>query len=175
MLFTGVMPVRAIAFQILFLAVAIAVEAMILRSRLYLTRKQSMQYAITVNLFTTILGWMVFFIAEPWLPDEWRTYLMGYIFFGVKTIPPMVILGGFGVFVITFLLKLQGMDWLDWMMGARPELPPPEERSKFRGRKRRYEGFKALPNRSLAVLWANACSFSAISLLLAIRFLIPRL
>jgi hypothetical protein len=172
MLWTGVLPVRAVAFQILFLVVAIAIEAMILRSRLYLTRKQSMQYAVVVNLLTTISGWMVFFIIEPWLPETWRSYIMGYVFFGVKSIPPTLIMAGFGMFIITFWLKVQGLDWFDWIMGVGPELVPIAERSKFKGRKRQYKPFAAMPSRSIAVLWANACSFSAISMLLALRLLV---
>jgi hypothetical protein len=177
MLWTGVMPLRAVAFQILFLLVAIALESMILRSRLGLPRQQSMYYAVMINLLSTIVGWMLFFIVEPWLPETVRSVLIGYVFFGIKDIPPSLIMAGFGIFLATFFLKVQGMDLLDLAMEERqtPEAPDPKERSKFKGRKRRVEGFQKLPNRPLAVLWANACSFSAISLLLILRYFIQPL
>jgi hypothetical protein len=169
MLWTGVLPLRAVASQILFLLVAIALEGMVLRFRLGLTRKQSMQYAVTVNLLSTVMGWMVFFIVERWLPDGVRSMLIGYVFFGVKEFSPMLLMMGFGAFLATFLLKIQGMDLLDLVMEEPKEVVPIEERSKFRGRKRRQtDNFQTIPNRSLALLWANACSFSAISLLLVL-------
>jgi hypothetical protein len=166
---TGVLPLRAVAFQILFLLVAIAIEGMILRSRLSLRRKESMEYAVAINLLSTILGWMLFFMVEPWLPEPIRQVLMEYVFFGGNSFPPALVAVGFAVFVVTFMLKLQGMSWLDQILDKAPPEPVAEDRHKFRGRKRRYDAFRGLPSRSLAVLWANACSFSAISILLALQ------
>jgi hypothetical protein len=166
---SGVLPLRAVAFQILFLLVAIAIEGMILRSRLNLRRKESMEYAVAINLLSTILGWMLFFMVEPWLPEAIRQVLMEYIFFGGNTFPPALVGVGFAVFVVTFILKFQGMGWLDQIQGKVPPEPTTIDRHKFRGRKRRYDAFKGIPSRSLAVLWANACSFSAISILLALQ------
>jgi hypothetical protein len=158
-----------VAFQILFLLVAIAIEGMILRSRLNLRRKESMEYAVAINLLSTVLGWMLFFMVEPWLPEAIRQILMEYIFFGGNTFPPALVGVGFAVFIITFVLKFQGMGWLDQIQGKIPPAPSVVDRYKFRGRKRRYDAFKGIPSRSLAVLWANACSFSAISILLALQ------
>jgi hypothetical protein len=174
MLWTGIMPLRAVAFQILFLLVAIAIEAMILHVKLGLNRQQSVRYAVMINLLTTVVGWMIFFIVEPWLPEYLRSMLIGFVFFGIRDIPPMVIMLGFGIFLGTFLLKVQGMDLLDILMEETPTNDvPPEERGKFRGRKRRRpEAFTKLPNRPLAVLWANAASFTAISLLLVLRYFV---
>ncbi len=175
MLWTGVLPLRAVAFQILFLLVAIALESFVLRTRLRLTRQQSMYYAVIINLLSTVVGWMVFFITEPWLPEDIRSILIGYIFFGIRDIPTGLVLCGFLVFLATFGLKLQGMELLDLAMEEiNAPVIPPEEVGKFRGRKRRYENFQKLPDRTLAVLWANACSFSAISILMAIRYFLPR-
>jgi hypothetical protein len=173
MLWTGIMPLRAVAFQILFLLVAIALEAMILHLKLGLNRQQSVRYAVLINLLTTVVGWMIFFIVEPWLPDYPLSLLIGFVFFGIRDIPPMVIMLGFGIFLGTFILKVQGMDLLDSLMEESPvEDVPPEERGKFRGRKRRTEAFTKLPNRPLAVLWANAASFTAISFLLLLRYFV---
>jgi hypothetical protein len=169
MLWTGVLPLRAVAFQILFLVIAIAIESVILRSRLRLKRKDSMEYAVAVNLLSAVVGWMLFFLVEPWLPELVRNVLMEYIFFGGNTFPPALVIVGFSSFMITFLLKLQGMTWLDVLLGKAPPTPTEADRYKFRGRKRRYERFIGAPSRSLAVLWANACSFSAISVLLALQ------
>jgi hypothetical protein len=172
-IFTGVMPLRAVAFQILFLLLAIAIEGVILQAQLRIPRKLSMQYAATTNLLVTAVGWMVFFITEPLLTPEWRKELIGYVFFGVKTIPMALILVGFGMFLGTFLLKLQGAEWLDILLEKKPvEKTPTHEAGKFRGRQRHYSDFKLGPSRPLALLWANAASFSAISLILALRLFV---
>ncbi|MFM2432936.1 MAG: hypothetical protein RLZZ511_4150 [Cyanobacteriota bacterium] len=170
MVWTGVLPLRAIAFQMLFLVVAIAIEGLILQSRLQLRRKESMEYAVVINLLSAILGWMVFFMAEPWFPDYIRSALIEYVFFGGTPFSTPLVGAGFCVFILTFVLKLQGMAWLDLILDRVPaEDTAVIDRQKFRGRKHRYQALQGLPNRSLAVLWANACSFSAISILLALQ------
>jgi hypothetical protein len=167
--FTGVLPLRAIAFQLLFLLLAMAIEGAVLRSRLGIGRKLSMQYAATINLLSVVMGWIGFFVVEPFLPAEWRRVLVQFVFFGIRSLPPALILVGFGVFIATFVLKLQGMVWLDWLLDKLPPPPPPTERVVFKGRKGHHQAFAGEPNRPLAVLWSNALSFSAISGLLAVR------
>lgn len=169
--YTDVLPLRAIAFQLLFMFMAIAIEAAVLNQRLNLGRKVSMQYSATVNLLSTVIGWMVFFGIEPWLPGPARQLLVEYVFFGIRTLPPTVILIGFASFVLTFALKLQGIEILEKIL-EKSTLPvvTPQERGKFQGRKRHLEqAFNNGPNRPMAVLWANAFSFVAITSILVIR------
>jgi hypothetical protein len=169
--YTDVLPLRAIAFQLLFLFMAIAIEAAVLNQRLNLGRKTSMQYAATVNLLSTVLGWMVFFAVEPWLPSNARQLLVEYVFFGVRNLPPTVILIGFASFVLTFALKLQGIELLEQLLEkSTTPIISPQERGKFQGRKRHQDlAFQNAPNRPMAVLWANAFSFVAISVILIVR------
>ena len=177
MTYYDILPLRAVAFQSLFLMVAIALEALVLWRTLgtseNLSRKQCIQYSATVNLLATWVGWMVFFIAEPLLPPVWRSQLIGYIFFDFRSMPPTLIVLGLVMFLATFLLKWQGLEWLELLLGvkkAAPEDNKDKEVVKFRGRNER-ENFANVPSRSLAILWANASSFSAITLLLAIRMI----
>jgi hypothetical protein len=171
-----ILPLRAIAFQALFLMVAIALEAFVLWRTLgpteKLTRQTCIQYAATVNLLSTWVGWMVFFVAEPLLPPTWRAELISYVFFDFKIIPPTVIAIGLIIFLATFLLKWQGLEWLELLLGVKKEPPEePQDGSRFKGRAQDREAFAIVPNRPLAILWANASSFSAITLLMAIRML----
>lgn len=174
--YTDVLPLRAIAFQLMFLFIAIAIEAAVLNTRLELGRKLSMQYAATVNLLTTTVGWMVFFVAEPLLPDAYRKLLMEYVLFGViRALPASLLVVGFGIFLATFVLKLQGMEWLEMLLEKyQPAEKKATEPRKFKGRHRQriLEGTE--PNRPLAVLWANAFSFTAITVILAIRILVDQ-
>jgi hypothetical protein len=174
--YTDVLPLRAIAFQLLFMFMAIAIEAAVLNQRLNLGRKVSMQYSATVNLLSTVVGWMVLFTIEPWLPREARELLIEYVFFGIRSIPSTVIMAGFTMFVMTFALKLQGIELLETILEKSTKPVVEEvERGKFRGRKRQSDRmFENEPNRPLAVLWANAFSFMAIVTILAIRLLVDQ-
>ena len=180
--YTDVLPLRAIAFQLLFMFMAIAIEAAVLNQRLNLGRKVSMQYSATVNLLTTVLGWMVLFSVEPYLPSPARLFLVESVFYGIRSIPSEVIIAGFLMFVMTFALKLQGIELLEVILEKAPK-PDSESKDdkapkfrKFQGHKRHAERtFGNEPNRPLAVLWANAFSFTAIVMILAIRLLVDQL
>ncbi len=175
--YTDVLPLRAIAFQLLFLFMAIAIEAAVLNQRLNLGRKVSMQYSATINLLSTVIGWMVLFGVEPWLPTAARELLIEYVFFGIRSIPSEVILVGFTMFVMTFALKLQGIELLEVLLekSTKP-VAKDVEPGKFRGRKRQSDReFNNEPNRPLAVLWANAFSFTAIVMILAIRIFVDQI
>ena len=50
--------------------VAIALEATILRQRLRVGYQTSMQYAATLNLLATSLGWLAFLTLESLLPPR---------------------------------------------------------------------------------------------------------
>lgn len=51
----AVLPLRAVMFQILFLLVAIAVESFIFKKKLHLSGRTSIEYATSINLFSTII------------------------------------------------------------------------------------------------------------------------
>ena len=176
--YTDVLPLRAIAFQLLFLFMAIAIEAAVLNERLNLGRKLSMQYSATVNLLSTVVGWMVFFGVEPWLPSTARQILVEYVFFGVRSVPPTVYLIGFAAFVLTFALKLQGIEFLELILEKNtvPAVEESDSPRKFQGRKKQLElTAENQPNRPMAVLWANAFSFVAITVILIIRILVDQM
>ena len=51
-----VLPLRAIAFQILFLLMAIAIEGTVMQQQLPFMPRQAMQYATILNLITVVVG-----------------------------------------------------------------------------------------------------------------------
>ncbi|HEY9751417.1 MAG TPA: hypothetical protein V6C46_00580, partial [Coleofasciculaceae cyanobacterium] len=66
--------------------VAIAIEAYVFRHLLTSKDKQlglktSIQYAITLNLLAAVVGWVSFFLAQPFLPPVLRIQLISFIFF----------------------------------------------------------------------------------------------
>ncbi len=167
---SDVLPLRAILYQLLFIVLAIAVESIVLQRYLGIGRKSSIQYASTANLLATVVGWFVFFVVEPWLPQPWQQQLINYIFFDYTNNPPLLVGLAFLTFLGTFIVKLQSLNWLDLILeGRQPTTIGVRDRTKFQGRAAQRQPFSNVPNRALAVLWANAASFSAITLIILIR------
>jgi hypothetical protein len=178
----GVLPLRAIAFQSLLLLVAIALEATLLRQRLKLGYQTSMQYAATLNLLATSLGWLIFLTLESLLPPDLRTQVISYVlfnrfygnFWGDK-IPVLVVGAGIACFFLTFWVKLQGLNLLLMMMKQSPiaiEAEPDSESRQERyalARQGQVGGQRDYSPYTLAVLEANALSFAAILLLLLLQ------
>lgn len=177
--FSNVLPLRAIVFQFLFVLVAIAIEAVVLYRFLAIDYKTSAQYAISVNLFSTVIGWIFFFTFLRFIPTGIKTQLISYIFFEqffdnnwIETISPILILICAIIFFGTFWIKVKGLELLEFMLGKKkPEDGTPEERSgKFRGRVKQAIDVQS-DSKAYAVFVANACSFSAILFLLFVRFI----
>ncbi|MEM0981037.1 MAG: filament integrity protein FraC [Cyanobacteria bacterium P01_H01_bin.58] len=171
----AVLPLRAIIFQSLLLVVAIALEAIVLRQRLKLGFQPSIRYATCVNLLSVILGWILFLGIEPLLPEVFRTQVISYVLFGqfyanaiTNTLGPILVGTGLVIFFLTFAVKVKALEWLTWILGS-PVVKPVEVQNvnRFRYRKDITEARRS-PH-SLAVLQANALSFSAILLLLLLR------
>jgi hypothetical protein len=177
----GIMPLRAIAFQSLLLMVAIVLEAMVLRQQLRLGYRPSMQYAATLNLLATSLGWIAFLAIEAVLPLSLRSQVISYVLFNRfytnswhDVLPVVVVVMAIATFFITYWVKLQGLTWLLRLLGQTPREATPE--AVELNRRQRYEqarrgpeqGIRGYSPRALAVLEANAVSFTAILLLLLI-------
>src|SRR5512146_2768127 len=112
----GLLPLRAIAFQSMLLLVAIALEAMVLRQRLRLGYQTSVQYAATINLLTTSLGWIAFLSLEAVLPTPLRQQIMSYVLFSrffpndwLDALPVMMVMAAIVVFFATYWVKLQSL------------------------------------------------------------------
>ncbi|GAB4233083.1 MAG: hypothetical protein Kow00121_61110 [Elainellaceae cyanobacterium] len=192
-MFPTVLPLRAIVFQILFLLVAIAVEAAVFRRLLDPTPKpkQIVQYTVSINLLCTVVGWIVFFILFGFadaLSANWAADAIAFIFFNEwsQEIATTAILIAFVMFFASFAVKQAGLDFLLWLTkqekkseqpaGIVEEIGVPAVAATSRSRVirvlRESRPSRNLPHHTRAVLFANAWSFSAISVILALRFLL---
>jgi hypothetical protein len=177
---SSIFPFRAIVFQFLFLLIAIAIESIIYRRRMRLGFRTSVQYAASVNLLSVVVGWLIFFIVVPLLPEPLKTQFISYIFFDqfyadpwASSIPSIVITIGFIIFFGTFALKIQGLDLLELALGKKKEDKKelPSHQDRYSKRPQDQNIFQRAGARATTVLLANACSFSAILLVLFIRLL----
>jgi hypothetical protein len=173
-----VLPLRAIAFQTVFLLMAIAIEGTILHKRLNIPPKQSIQFAASINLLTTVLGWLgIFFLlsTSPILPtpllNELRLVLLNFIFFDQWSsgTAEFLIMICFITFFVSLGVKWLGLVGLDWLMQKDlPKAPDVAiETGVFVSPRRKPREFRP---RLSTTLVANAWSYSAILVALLLRF-----
>jgi hypothetical protein len=176
-----ILPLRAIAFQSLFLLLAISIEALVLFRFLFaLDYKASVRYATTLNLLSTVVGWLLFLSIQTFLPEYLRVQLISYFFFEhffpnpwQAGITPAFVVTALGVFIGVFLLEHQALILIEKMLEKYQPEDTKETKKRIRGSYSPLEAgliFKR-DNQVYAVLVANACSFSAILFLMFIRWL----
>jgi hypothetical protein len=168
------LPLGVILFNLLFLLVAIPIEAYVFNIRLKFDKKSSIFYALATNIFSGTLGWVIFFILEPNLPVGLKSELINYIFFNSfssTNTQATLVLTTFIIFFITFLLKflLLQLFVLTLSEGGwqKPEITNTSQRRQWR----RAGGGIRLQSTNLVIttLIANSLSYTAITLILLIR------
>ncbi|MBW4477461.1 MAG: filament integrity protein fraC [Tolypothrix brevis GSE-NOS-MK-07-07A] len=159
-------PLGAILFDFLFLLVAIPIEGYVLNLRLRFDKKTSIFYAICINLFTAVIGWITFFFIEPILPVNLKSQLISYVFFNQYNVQSLMILLAFIIFFATFLLKYFLLK-LVLLSLAEPTKNELEFQAYPRRNFRRASKVK-LQNTNLVttILVANSLSYSAIILII---------
>ncbi len=177
----SILPLRMVTFQILFLLVAVALEAGILRQRLRLGFQTSVQYALVTNLAAIVCGWLAFLILEPLMPLEIEAQIINYVLFNQLllngwTTEIGAILFGIGLiaFFGTFFIKAKGIEFFlrsddAWgpLTKKGPRLPRDERYARARG-----TGLEVGQSNARFIdtmIQANAASFSAILLLILLR------
>lgn len=183
--FEPILPLKMIVFQVLFLMVAIAIEAGILRQRLRLGFETSVQYATVINIAAVVAGWIAFLIIEPLAPPAIKEQIIGYILFDhilingwTTQVGATLLAVGLLGFFATFFIKAKGLEFFLRSDGAWESLSS-KPKSRELSRDDRYakaRGAFSTRNRSSgvadftdSVLQANAASFSAILLLILLR------
>ncbi|MDV3353889.1 hypothetical protein D0962_15475 [Leptolyngbyaceae cyanobacterium CCMR0082] len=180
-----VFPLKAVMFQIVFLLVAIALEGMVLRQQLRLGYKQSIRYAAAVNLLAVVVGWLAFLAIEPLFEPRLQAQVISYVLFDNlinNTLKPqmgwIILVMGLVAFFMTLILKLKGLELMmraanEWNLPSKPKnLTRKERYSRSRTGTTLYK--EAASQFAIAVLQANALSFSAILLLLILRSYVLR-
>jgi hypothetical protein len=184
-----ILPLKMITFQLLFLLVAVAIEAGILRQRLRLGFKASVQYTLVVNLAAVVAGWLAFLVIEPLSPLPLKSQIISYVLFDrlllngwTAQIGSTLFAIALVAFFVTFFIKAKGLELIMradgvWK-GPDPTLKVmnsrrlPRDQRYARARLGRSEMQAEDAHISDAVIQANAASFSVILLLLVLRALI---
>ena len=175
------LPVQTILYQSLFLLMAIAIEGFILHRQLQLSRKTSIQYAASINLLSTIVGWLLFFFIQPLLLSDIKIQLISYIFFnrflnsGSTPYSFFIIIGFIISFFISFMVKFQALKSLDSLLmesNSIPQILVKLTSLRYNKKKSSHLYSAKHPSKATAILLANASSHSAMLLILTLRYFI---
>jgi hypothetical protein len=176
-----ILPLRAIAFQILFLLVAIAIEAGILRQRLLLGFRPSVQYATSVNLAAVVAGWIAFLVIEPLSSPPIKAQIISYVMFNRLLINGwnaevggVIFAIGLTAFFATFFIKAKGLEIIlrsegAWKIPQKSVRRSSREQRHVSARESNTERQQAISHFIDTIIQANAASFTAISLLILLR------
>jgi hypothetical protein len=169
-----ILPLGVVLFHILFLLIAIPIEAYVLNIRLKFDKKTSTFYATAINLFSSTLGWVIFFLLLPVLPLDFKSELINYVFFNNFRLPNtqvVLIFTTFIIFFITFLMKFFLLQLFVLAINDDSWKQPEILNTSQRRQLRRLSGGVRLQTTNLVTttLIANSFSYTAITIVLLIR------
>ncbi|MDZ7957727.1 MAG: filament integrity protein fraC [Aulosira sp. DedQUE10] len=169
----SVLPIGAILFDLLFLLMAISIEAYCFNRRLKIDKKTSIFYAISINLFSSVIGWLAFFMIEPMLPIQLRSELINYIFFNTvkySNTQTIIILSAFIIFFATFIVKLFLLRGFSILLNEEFWKKTAEPANNDRQNWRNLKKAKLISNNLVSTLLiANSLSYTAITFVVLIR------
>ncbi len=173
--FSPILPVGIVLFDLLFLIIAIPIEAYVLNARLKFDQKSSVFYAISINIFSNVLGWLVFFFIEPSLSSTNKSEVLNYVFFNrfqSEQIYSLLVLIAFFIFFATFFFKVLTLQMLLFLWGKSDKKKSEQEVSLAQRRSTRRYNFNKIQRTNVVttVLIANSLSYSAITVILVICF-----
>lgn len=161
---TSIVPLKTILLQTLFLLVAIAIESSFLYEFLQYPRKTSLEYAIPMNLFSTIISWFLFFTFVPIASKNFQTELMNFIFLNEvsESLYFFLIFSFSTLFIVRTIVKLFTFNFLERIKKLSFEL-------KINLHKKSEPIFtkKIKPKRkNRVIIWGHSCSETTILLIL---------
>ncbi|NET48894.1 MAG: hypothetical protein F6K09_09245 [Merismopedia sp. SIO2A8] len=175
-------PFRLMITQSLLVTVAIAIESIAIHFLLNYPPRKSIEYSISLNLFSLSLGWFFFLnvISNAPLPAIIEQDLINLILFDIWTTSTLAwsITAGLITFFGTFFIEVIGFFYLrqlrDEEEAIEEQIMQKQKPSKYPSSN--YQGFFSFSNRGdadplYAILIANGASYTAmIAILFFLRF-----
>lgn len=165
MLWSDVVPLRAILFQSLFILVAIATESPFLRYFFQYSWQKSVEVSSALNLFAFIFGWLIIYNAIDGLSLTLKQDLIKGIFFNQITLSlrSWLVFGCTILFFALWIAKMGALICLDMIREFSMEAPT-----------KHLEKMESATNsgKLLWLLGAHAVSYSLIMLMISIGALI---
>ena len=169
-------PFGVILYDFLFLLVAIPIEAYIFNRRLKFDKRTSAFYAISINIFSNALGWIVFFLIEPTpVFNSYKLQVINYLLYNRLSddVYSSVILVSFVTFFATLMVKFALLKILilsltepgDKKSETNSEIGSGLQRKTRRGSRFSWQSTSIFTT----TLIANSLSYSAITLVVLFR------
>ena len=174
-----VLPLGTVLYQCFFILISIAIEALVLRRGLRLAQRKSVEYATSMNLLCVTIGWLIFFIGVNAFNQQIEPAVISYVLFdrlfGGRTTYFWLLALIVFTFLGTFLIKFLGLNGLQLLLGEKSlniDTPSSPKEVLKGGLHVSLEGDVGgnLAEEAKAVLWANACSSTAILVVLVVRW-----
>ncbi|MEH2290994.1 filament integrity protein FraC [Nostoc sp.] len=168
-----IFPIGGFLFDFLFVLIAIPIEAYVLHYRLKFDKKTSIFYAISINLFSSVIGWSIFFASEPLLPIQVKSELINYILFNnfkLANTQTLIILAACIIFFTTFLMKFFILRVLLFSLNESFAKQEEDPQTSQRLQRRRFTSLN-FQNTNLVttILIANSLSYTAITIIILFR------
>ncbi|WP_054465466.1 filament integrity protein FraC [Planktothricoides sp. SR001] len=161
---SSIIPLKTVFFQTFFLLIQITIEALFFYKFIKISRKKSLEYSIPVNLFSNIIGWLIFFVFVPLANSEFQFQLMNFILFNkLPPNPEWLILTFFiVVFALALTLKITTFMLMERISKYSDELETPTQK------KYRHLSLYQIKYRKKyqVIIWGHSLSHGIILLIL---------
>ncbi len=162
---TSIIPLKTLFLQSLFVLVQITIESSFLYHSLKLSRKASLEYSIPMNLFSTIMGWLIFLFFVPLAEPNFQIKIMNFILFNKLSdradfLIAIMILTVFTLDLVLKLLMFMFLEKLQKAFSVAAVIPP--GKGKIFCQKRRSN------KKYQFIIWGHSCSHMLILLLLTL-------
>ncbi|MGF1538744.1 MAG: filament integrity protein FraC [Elainellaceae cyanobacterium] len=170
------LPLKVISTQALLLLFVIAIESVVLRRRLKFSPRKSVEYAMSLNLLSLVLGWFAFFaglalLANSDSVEAVETDLINLLFLNGQLPNTFlwIVIAGFITFFLTVFIEILGFVQLQQLRGEREEIELRYGRRKPKfpmGYRREPRAGQPEAKPAYAILIANATSYSLMLIVL---------
>lgn len=162
---TSIIPLKTLFLQSLFVLIQITIESSFLYHFLKLSRKASLEYSIPMNLFSTIMGWLIFLFFVPLAEPNFQIQVMNFILFNKLSDEAdfLITIMILTVFTLDLILKLLMFMFLEKLQKAFSvvAITPPKTGKIFRKKLQNNKKYRF-------IIWGHSCSHVLIVLVLTL-------
>jgi hypothetical protein len=162
---TSIVPLKTLFLQSLFILVKITIESSFLYYFLRLSRKASLEYSIPMNLFSTIMGWLIFLFFVPLAEPNFQIQVMNFILFNKLSDRAFFLIAIIIItlFTLDLILKLLMFIFLEKLQKAFSVVAVvPQKKGKIFSQKLQNTKKYRL------IIWGHSCSHVLILLILTL-------
>ncbi len=157
----SIIPLKLLLWQILFLLIQTTVESLFFHYYFNLSRKASLEYSIPMNLFSTLMGWIIFLLFVPLADPIFQIQIMNFIIFNRLTFTAifLITIMILSLFILGLVLKIIMFIFLE-KLPERIAVPLIAQKRKIFFRQKLHT------KKYRFIIWGHFCSHGLILLVL---------